>query len=570
MKKKLLLAILAIGLYWFAGVASSAVRAATRAVDNNSDDGGLSACTSAANDCSFRGAVAASAQNDTINFDPSLNGGTITLGSLVAATKALNIVGPGADKLTISGGNVTSIFEDTAFAGTLTVSGLTFANGNGVGGNNTGQGGAMEVSGGTAVVLNGVVFRDNSAAVLGGALLCFAGNCRITNSSFINNSAPAASVLYEGFGPNEIANTTVSGNTETSSTYGALYLRGTTTIRSCTIVNNSGRSNIYVSTENVNLNIGDSIVAGSAQSDFVFNGGAINTGGGNFIGRNNLSGSAFASTGMPNANGDYVGANLGPIDPQLAPAGSFGGGTLTRPPLPGSLTLDHGNNCVVNNSCTPPIFGPLTTDQRGAPRQVGAFVDIGAFETNFTFAQNSLPNGQTQVAYDQTIVATRQTSFAEGKSSVAELVPLVYETVPPSGATGLPPGLTLETSGQLHGIPTAVGGYAFLVKVTDQADGISGIFKYNLLISSPTAAPVNLSGRVFNPAGSGLVNGLVTLTDSQGMSRSVLTGTFGYFRFEGVDAGEIYVVSVSSKRYQYEPQVINVNSDFELSFVASP
>jgi hypothetical protein len=60
---------------------------------------------------SLRAAVAAAGDGDTINFDPSLNGDTITLtGGEIDITKNLTIFGRGEDQLTISGDNKSSIF----------------------------------------------------------------------------------------------------------------------------------------------------------------------------------------------------------------------------------------------------------------------------------------------------------------------------------------------------------------------------------------------------------------------------------------------------------------------------
>ncbi|MEO6393873.1 MAG: hypothetical protein ABIP75_18615, partial [Pyrinomonadaceae bacterium] len=232
MKRSFLIPTVCFGLIIFGGIFSSTTYAATRTVDTLADNGGLTACTAAASDCSLRGAISGSALNDTINFDPSLNGGTITLGSLISIPRGMSIVGPGADLMTISGGNTTSIFEAVGI-GVVTVSfsGLTFANGNGVGGSNGGQGGAIEINSISTANFDRVVFRDNSAAVLAGALLCFANACRISNSTFSNNSAPGASVLYGGFGLTEFSNTTITGNTETSSFYGCLYMRGNSVFR---------------------------------------------------------------------------------------------------------------------------------------------------------------------------------------------------------------------------------------------------------------------------------------------------------------------------------------------------
>ena len=78
---------------------------------------------------------------------------------------------------------------------------------------------------------------------------------------------------------------------------------------------------------------------------------------------------------------------------------------------------------------------------------------------------------------------------------------------------------------------------------------------------APTAAPVSISGRVILPNDLGLTKALVRLTDSQGNSRTTATGKFGVFRFGDVAAGEIYVLSVSSKRYTFAPQIVTANAD---------
>ena len=61
---------------------------------------------------SLREAVAKANDHDVINFDPGLNGHTITLtGGEIDITKNLTIVGLGADQLTISGNQ--AVFAST-------------------------------------------------------------------------------------------------------------------------------------------------------------------------------------------------------------------------------------------------------------------------------------------------------------------------------------------------------------------------------------------------------------------------------------------------------------------------
>jgi hypothetical protein len=81
----------------------------------------------------------------------------------------------------------------------------------------------------------------------------------------------------------------------------------------------------------------------------------------NLIG-NGSGGNGFAVT-------DLVGTTAFPLDSQLAPLGDYGGPTPTMPPSPGSLAFNAGDNADTPD-----------TDQRGLPRIVLGFIDIGAVE----------------------------------------------------------------------------------------------------------------------------------------------------------------------------------------------
>ncbi len=101
---------------------------------------------------------------------------------------------------------------------------------------------------------------------------------------------------------------------------------------------------------------------------------------------------------------------------------------------------------------------------------------------------------------------------------------------------------------------------------------IGGINAYQFLVKPiPTAADVSISGRVLMPNGGGLRNARVRLTDSQGVSRTAISTSLGYYRFDNVRAGDAYVVNVSSKSYQFTPRLINVFDDLtSVDFIADP
>ncbi|HEX8247124.1 MAG TPA: carboxypeptidase-like regulatory domain-containing protein [Pyrinomonadaceae bacterium] len=68
---------------------------------------------------------------------------------------------------------------------------------------------------------------------------------------------------------------------------------------------------------------------------------------------------------------------------------------------------------------------------------------------------------------------------------------------------------------------------------------------------APTAAAVTVGGRVTTAQGNGIRNARVTIHFSTGETRSTLTGAFGFYRFSDIEAGDIYIFTVSSKRFVF-------------------
>ncbi len=89
-------------------------------------------------DGSLRAAIAAGQSGDQIVFDTSLKGQAITLTSgQLAITQSLDIEGPGADKLAVSGNHASRIFAVSGGV-TVIIAGLTISDGMVVGGDGGG------------------------------------------------------------------------------------------------------------------------------------------------------------------------------------------------------------------------------------------------------------------------------------------------------------------------------------------------------------------------------------------------------------------------------------------------
>jgi hypothetical protein len=80
-------------------------------------------------DASLRAAIAAAQDGDRIVFDPGLRGQAITLtGGELPITKSLDIEGPGADQLAVSGNHASRVFRVSGDV-TVTIAGLTLRDG---------------------------------------------------------------------------------------------------------------------------------------------------------------------------------------------------------------------------------------------------------------------------------------------------------------------------------------------------------------------------------------------------------------------------------------------------------
>ncbi len=85
---------------------------------------------------------------------------------------------------------------------------------------------------------------------------------------------------------------------------------------------------------------------------------------------------------------------------------------------------------------------------------------------------------------------------------------------------------------------------------------------------APTAALVTIGGQVTDGLGRAVYGAQVELFDA-GEIRRARTNSFGYYRFDGITAGSIAVVSVRHKRYVFAPQVVAVNDNIaDLNFTA--
>lgn len=380
---------LALALAATLGVAN----ATTYTVTSNRDDGAGSCAAT----CTLRDAVAAANANagaDTITFASALSGDTITLDIAnkghIAITDSLTIQGPGANRLTVSGGGVTSggdggIFYDKVYVtgNALTLSGITLTDGN-----SAGKGGALNFAYGH-LTLSGVAIQNSQAQSFGGGFYKGSGTLDIGHSTISGNSSLGNS--GGGFAVNyattTLVDSTVSGNSANAAG-GGFYSRAGLTVTNSTISGNSAAAfggGFWLSKLDGTLT--NSIVANNAantNSEFACT--SQSNGSASVTASFSLIEGSYACSG----GGTFTGSpsNILGQDPKFGPLTNNGGPTQTLALLPGSPAIDAGGN----GSCA-------ADDQRGVARpynatgKATAICDMGAFEVGLDDLDTIFANG---------------------------------------------------------------------------------------------------------------------------------------------------------------------------------
>lgn len=105
------------------------------------------------------------------------------------------------------------------------------------------------------------------------------------------------------------------------------------------------------------------------------------------------------------------------------------------------------------------------------------------------------------------------------------------------------------------------------------ANGLSNLENYlnSLVAAAPTAAAVNIGGRVLTANGRPIARAQIRFVDQTGATRTATTNPFGYYNFKNVAAGATYLFEISSKGYTFGAgaQAVNLTGETEnLDFIA--
>jgi hypothetical protein len=420
------------------------------------------------------------------------------------------------------------LFVDSTFAaGTLTITNSTGASNLRISGNNTSR--VFSVYPGGNLTINGVTITNGRSGVMFGGGIYNLGILMLTNSTVSGNTAPDNGFVSYGGGifsdgTTTLTNSTVSGNTAGSG--GGIFNNGgTTTLTNSTVSGNKAGSGSGINNNGSGIiTLTNSTVSGNTGGSSIFSN----------------AGATLNLTSVTVTNNSSISLNCDPC-----PGGILGSG--------GTINLNNtivAGNTTASASASPDFgYGPVSS--------TSSYNIIGNVQSIFGISNGT--NGN-QVGTSASPINPRLAPLANN-GGATQTHALLF------GSPALDKGnsftLTTDQRGftrpvDFLSIPNAIGG--------DGSD--IGAFEAQTAPLGTTAATVSVSGRV-TARGRGISNAVVQLTSQSGEIQTARTNRLGYYTVTELAAGETYIFNVFSKRYQFNPQVVNLTEDLaELDFSA--
>lgn len=244
---------------------------------------------------------------------------------------------------------------------------------------------------GDLVVLNSVVRLSQGGGIVNYAELTLLSSTVHGNTSTISSAGGGITSSGQGNPVTRIVNSTVTGNTSTRAA-GILVGRPVTGGATLSLHNATVWGNVSLN-EEIEVQDFTSVTMESSIVGYTSTFGSVVSHGYNLL-------EGLTGTGWTAGPGDAF------VDPQLGPLGDNGGPTETMAPAFWSDAIDGGNPA----GCTDESGDPLTTDQRGAPRDTHC--DIGAFEAvpppNDDFADAVALDGLASPLAAENVYATKE------------------------------------------------------------------------------------------------------------------------------------------------------------------
>jgi hypothetical protein len=335
----------------------------------------------------------------------------------------------------------------------------------------------------------------------------------------------------------------------------------------------------YVSAQDLAPNIGSSPVAGVAAPNlFTIGAGVVPAG--TYTNMSLSGGSTFG--GDVNVLGILtLGGIVGPGSTPLRTDSIVNGGATVTLGCNATISGGGPTNYLIGNlakqfctTTTVPFIYPVGTAADNSVQSVGVIVpEYSPFTANIT-ALGTSPSTLTVSVTDTFLPnsdplqsASRYWNVTETGDLTAD-ISYTYLNQDVNGDENNYKVLRLETSFT----EVFPGGMVDSGTNTATATGVTNFSRWAAGNLGPTAALVNIGGRVLTPSGRGISGARVYLTSADGNVVVRRTNPFGYYRFSDIPVGETYVLRVKDKTYKFAEKsrvLFIAGDDFGINFTAT-
>jgi hypothetical protein len=92
-----------------------------------------------------------------------------------------------------------------------------------------------------------------------------------------------------------------------------------------------------------------------------------------------------------------------------------------------------------------------------------------------------------------------------------------------------------------------------------------------ITISPASADELSISGTLLTATGQGVPKALVTLTDMNGESRTIISNASGFYQFGNVERSHTYTITVESRSYIFAPVTVNATDNLaNVNLISQP
>ncbi len=237
--------------------------------------------------------------------------------------------------------------------------------------------------------------------------------------------------------------------------------------------------------------------------------------------------------------------------------------TLNTPPAGVTSTFTTGG--TGGGTCTTPAGTAATAPPAFVANAANQSVSLTSFAAGssnfFQFQLGGVSSFQNYMLFFQSQRSGTGPVNADVQYSTNGTTFTTFQTVNPGNGVFAAFNIDLSAVTAIEGQPTVY--FRILGSGGTGAAGTFRIDNFQVQAQGPSAATVNVGGRVTSAKGRGISGAVVTMTDGNGNGYSAQTDSSGYYLFEDVEVGQTLIFNVRSKGYNFtQPtQVVSLTEE---------